>query len=209
MNLKSILKSLKLNESTISMLLGAIVIIVVGFLVVNYFRNLNEANTLPAISTEAVLPTTHTVEDGEDLWKISEKYYQTGYNWVDIAAANSLTDPGVIEEGQELTIPAVEPKLIGSEIDIAKVEEAPTATPTITAKEKEPEEPAVIPTDLEFVQPQSPISGATYTVVRGDTLWDIAVRAYGDGFRWTDIAQENELVNPDLIHAGNKFVLPR
>ena len=79
------------------MLLGAAVIVIVGFLVVNYFRNLEDSGTtLPsgASSTEQTatkLPATHTVESGETLWSIAEKYYKSGYNWVDIKAANKLT----------------------------------------------------------------------------------------------------------------------
>lgn len=53
------------------------------------------------------------------------------------------------------------------------------------------------------------ITGNTYTVVKGDNLWDIAVRAYGDGFKWPEIAKVNNLVNPDLIHPGNVFKIPR
>jgi nucleoid-associated protein YgaU len=73
----------------------------------------------------------------------------------------------------------------------------------------EPKEPTVSLAQEILDQQIQPISGATYTVVPGDSLWNIAVRAYGDGYRWTDIAVENELVNPDLIHAGNVLVLPR
>jgi len=48
-----------------------------------------------------------------------------------------------------------------------------------------------------------------YTVVAGDSLWNIAVREYGDGYAWTKIATANNLINPDLIHAGNVLRLPR
>ena len=48
----------------------------------------------------------------------------------------------------------------------------------------------------------------TYTVVRGDTLWDIAVKEYSDGYKWSTIAQANSLTNPDLIFSGNVLVLP-
>lgn len=184
MNLKSILKSLKLHESTISMILGAIVIVVVGVLVVNYFKGLETGTTLPTgETTEGPTrirdgQTFHVVQAGETLWAVAEKYYDSGYNWVDIASVNELTNPSQIDVGQELLIPDVEPK-----------------QPTVD----------VFASDNGL----EPISGATYTVVRGDNLWNIAVRAYGDGYRWVDIAQENELANPNLIHAGNMLVLPR
>ena len=188
MNLKGILKALKLNESTISMVLGALVILVIGVLVVNYFRNLEtgqipeESGTLVEEQPQIVRgqgTVTYTVAAGETLWSIAEKQYGSGYNWVDIASENNLTNPGVIETNQELAIPDVEPK-----------------QPTTTQVVETPEE-------LE------PIFGATYTVLDGDNLWDISVRAYGDGYRWSDIASENELVNPNIIHAGNILTLPR
>ncbi|TES95088.1 LysM peptidoglycan-binding domain-containing protein [Patescibacteria group bacterium] len=184
MNLKSILKSLKLHESTISMILGAIVIVVVGVLVINYFRGLETGTTLPTGETTEGSTrirdgqTFHVVEAGDTLWTVAEKYYDSGYNWVDIASVNELTNPGQIDVDQELLIPDVESK-----------------QPTVSVS--------------AFSGELEPISGATYTVVQGDSLWNIAVRAYGDGYRWVDLVQENELANPNLIHAGNMLVLPR
>lgn len=57
------------------------------------------------------------------------------------------------------------------------------------------------------------ITGNTYSVDYGDTLFEIAQRAYGDGSKWTLIDQANHLGrlandNP-LIHAGNVLVIPR
>ena len=174
MGLKSILKSLKLNESSISMILGAIVIVVVGVLVVNYFKD--RGTTIPGLTTEQTSAKSHSVAKGESLWAISEKYYGSGYNWVDIAKANNLKNAGVIEVGLKLTIPDVTPKLA---------------------------------TAVKSTSDADAISGATYEVVKGDSLWNIAVRAYGDGYRWVEIARENNLANPDIIHAGNILVLPR
>lgn len=181
LNLKSFLKSLKLNESTISAVLGAIVIVVVGILVVNYFRG--KEGVIPPGTTgsavESTLPQTHTVAKGENLWKIAEKYYGSGYNWVDIAGGNNLSNANLIEEGQSLIIPEVEAKLATSDVR-EKVSEITNS-----------------------------ISGATYEVVKGDTLWSIAIRAYGDGYKWVEIAKENNLANPNLIHPGNILTLPR
>ncbi|WP_220353022.1 LysM peptidoglycan-binding domain-containing protein, partial [Halobacillus trueperi] len=53
----------------------------------------------------------------------------------------------------------------------------------------------------------------TYTVVSGDTLWDIAKRKLGGGSKWPSIYKipENKKTigsNPDLIYPGQKLVIP-
>lgn len=55
-----------------------------------------------------------------------------------------------------------------------------------------------------------PITGNTYTVVKGDNLWNIAQRKYGSGFRYHDIVKANadKIKDPDLIYPGQVFVLP-
>lgn len=157
------------------MILGAVVIVIVGVLVVNYFKDKGNAN-LPGLNTGS--EKVHTVVKGETLWSIAEDSFGSGYNWVDVKKANNLTSD-TIEVGQKLTIPDVAPK-------------QPTATKQVAT-----------------VKTEASITGDSYTVVRGDNLWKIAVRAYGDGYQWVRIAKANKLVNPGLIHAGNVFVLPR
>lgn len=175
-NLKKFLKNIKLNEESISMVLGALVIVIVGILIVNYFKEKGSAG-IPGLSTEGT-SKEHVVVKGETLWSISEDYYGSGYNWVDVKKANGLTTD-TIEVGQKLVVPAIASK-------------EPTVTEKVVA--------------VENVQA---ITGDSYTVVKGDNLWNIAVRTYGDGFKWTEIAKANKLVNPSLIHAGNILVLPR
>lgn len=50
---------------------------------------------------------------------------------------------------------------------------------------------------------------AKYTVVAGDHLWNISERFYGTGSNWTLIAAQNRLANPDIIHSGNEFTIPK
>lgn len=175
------------------MFLGAFVIIVVGYMIINYFRDVDSDLIIPSYETESedvvIFPTTHTVQKGEDLWKISEKYYQSGYGWTYIAKENNLESPYILSEGQNLVIPSVELEFLTlSDNDESVNSDRGDEISEILSKEE--------------------ISGSTYTVVKGDTLWNIAVQAYGDGYKWVDIAKENNLINPDLIHPGNLFVLP-
>jgi LysM repeat protein len=48
----------------------------------------------------------------------------------------------------------------------------------------------------------------TYTVERGDSLWAIAERFYGDGDKYTRIAKANNITNPDRINPGQKIIIP-
>ncbi|MEX0653337.1 MAG: LysM domain-containing protein [Phycisphaeraceae bacterium] len=50
--------------------------------------------------------------------------------------------------------------------------------------------------------------GTTYTVRRGDTLWSIAHRHYGDGQRWRDIADANPGISAERLPVGAEITLP-
>lgn len=170
------------------MVLGAIVVLIVGSLVVNYLRNRQGSvpeELLKQNSAVEASQKVYTVKDGDTLWSIAETYYSDGYRWVDIAEANGLLDASQIEVGDELRIPSVEETTA-----VAVSDDSVMAANTVSVS-------------------NDSITAATYEVVHGDNLWDIAVRAYGDGYRWVDIAEENNLANPDIIHAGNVLVLPR
>lgn len=49
----------------------------------------------------------------------------------------------------------------------------------------------------------------TYTTVKGDTLFKIAIRFYGDGNKYPIISQANPVIkNPDIIIPGLNLVIP-
>jgi LysM repeat protein len=50
----------------------------------------------------------------------------------------------------------------------------------------------------------------TYTVVKGDTLWAIAKKYYGNGAKYTKIyeANKDKIKNPNLIYPGQVFTIP-
>lgn len=190
LDIKNFLKTIKLNESTISMILGAVVILVVGILVVNYFKKNETGDTLEVTEAQNAETSTtpkagskYIVKESDTLWSIAEDAYGTGFEWKKIQEANKLTN-SQLEEGQELVIPQSSEKV----------------TEEKTVAEKTVEKTTTV---------EKAITGETYTVVRGDNLWKIALNAYGDGYKWVDIAKVNKLDNPNLIHAGNVLVLPR
>ncbi|EKE05337.1 MAG: hypothetical protein ACD_19C00355G0017 [uncultured bacterium] len=182
-NLKKLLKTIKLNESTISMILGLIVIIIVGTLILKYLKT--DRGTIPqellsGTNSIELSSKKHKVQKGENLWNIAVKYYGNGFKWVDIATENKLANASIIEIDQELVIPNIEVEA--------------------TSTDK---------TQLIQNNVDNPITTATYETVKGDSLWKIAIRAYGDGYQWVKIARENKIVNPNIIHSGNILFLPR
>ena len=181
---QDILTKLGLNQSYVSLVLGIAVVLIIGFLALFFLR---DKNGLQNVSIRDILtgdrdaqdeqvdnaPKEYIVKDGDNLWMIAENHYKSGYNWIDIAKANNLTDPNLIEAGQKLNIP-----------QNVKV---------------------IIP----LGQGQALIAGTSYTTVDGDTLWDISVRAYGDGYKWVEVADFNKLPNPDIIPVGTVLSIPR
>jgi GH25 family lysozyme M1 (1,4-beta-N-acetylmuramidase) len=47
-----------------------------------------------------------------------------------------------------------------------------------------------------------------YIVKKGDTLWAIAQKYYGNGNKYTDIAKANNISNPNVISVGQKLLIP-
>lgn len=188
-------------ENIISVILGIAVVIVIGVMVINVIRNretkqtTNNKEKQEQTTTEATISAHHVVQEGETLWGIAEKYYNDGFKYKEILKANNLQEGSRIEKGQELVIPKVEK-------DLAQESTTPSATPTSgpigpTGKTEEQKETIL-----------SSSSDKQYTVVRGDTLWNICVKHYNNGYKWIEVAKANNLKNPHLIHAGNVLILP-
>lgn len=191
---KTIQQRLESSDSYISLVLGLAVLFVVGILVFNYTR---KGSVTPATNTQtetqnqnAGTPNSdkYTVKEGDTLWSIAEARYKSGYNWVTIQGANNLEQPGMIEVGQVLVLPSAAPILVDNG--------GTMVGQTLSSATDTPSQPTVAP------------ASGTYTVQHGDTLWSIAEARYKDGYKWTNIAQANNLGNPSLIHAGNVLTLP-
>jgi len=48
---------------------------------------------------------------------------------------------------------------------------------------------------------------STYVVCEGETLFGIAKKIYGNGYKYKDIAKDNNIENPDMIVAGQKLII--
>jgi nucleoid-associated protein YgaU len=181
----------KSTEEVVSMFLGLVIVVVAVGLIFTYFQRKRGVVSVPGISQTLVKPTetivkteiegtTYTVIKGDNLWKIAQKYYGSGYNWVDISKINKLSKPNELAVGQKLILPKVEVKTV--------------VTATTTVKPV-----------------QEKIDIGNYKVVRGDSLWKIAVRTYGDGFQWVQIWKSNKLKlkDPNKLEIGMELILPK
>ncbi len=120
----NIIEKLKNSEQTVSLALGIIVVLIVGGWAFYSFKGktsqiLPKNSPIPAgeVSEEGTAttkgetntpPTKYKIQPGDSLWKIADKFYHSGYNWVDIAKANHLRSPNMLFVGVELSIPNVE-----------------------------------------------------------------------------------------------------
>jgi LysM repeat protein len=64
-----------------------------------------EAEAAPAGEPEPEPARTYTVESGDTLWAISERFYGDGSKYQVIADASGISNPDLIQPGQVLTIP--------------------------------------------------------------------------------------------------------
>ena len=65
--------------------------------------------------------------------------------------------------------------------------------------------------EFDFAQLDIGRDGSEMVVIeKGDMLWRIAYRTYGDGIRYLDIVKRNQsrISDPDLIYPAQIFALP-
>lgn len=170
--------------------MGIIVVIVVALLFVLFVKSGKMGISQP-LQTEKISQelekvkqeekNTYTVVAGDTLWDIAQKHYKSGYQWVSIAKANNLPNTDIIEINTKLILPTMTQAIL--------------ATSTVA--------------DSQVLEETNSISGDKYTVIEGDYLWEIAIRAYGDGYKWPEIARANIVPNPDLIYPGDELKIPR
>jgi nucleoid-associated protein YgaU len=57
-------------------------------------------------------------------------------------------------------------------------------------------------------QSETPAASTTYTVVKGDCLWNLARKFYGSGAQFGKIAQANGIASPYTIYVGQTLIIP-
>jgi len=59
-----------------------------------------------------------------------------------------------------------------------------------------------------FPEGSSTQTEGEHTVTKGETLWTIAEEYYGDGYRWVDIVDANNIASANNITEGQILVIP-
>ncbi|MBI1919258.1 LysM peptidoglycan-binding domain-containing protein [Candidatus Microgenomates bacterium] len=173
------------NYSYTSLILGIVVVVIVGILLIAFVRRQTSLNKQSEVSLEQVEQIKEQV--------LGKKHtVTTGETLWDIAVKNYNDGYKWVEIAKANNLANPDSIEVGSELQIPEVK-IPASNGQVASGQTV----------------SVKIDGDSYTVIRDDDLWDIAVRAYGDGYKWVEIARANNLVNPNLIHAGNKLTLPR
>jgi len=181
---KKYLKELNLPESYISLTLGFLVIIVGGLLLYNSFTKKKE----PEGKLEEVIMEEKEVEEAQAALPSVHTVSPNENLWT-IAEKYYNSGYNWVSIASENKLKNPDRILVGQTLTVPKAE--------------------IIKPISEKILAQAAETPKIYTVIRGDSLWKIAVREYGDGYAWTKIAKANNLANPDLIHAGNVLKLPK
>lgn len=177
---------IKLNESYKSLLLGIAVVLLVAVLIGGYIKNRNTQN-IQATTTEK--PVIKEEKKPEPLASYTvlegddmKKISQNFYQSPDMYMFIAQTNG--IQNPDIIEV--------GTKLDIPKLDKK-----------------QLLASSLSLPVNNEPIRETSYIVGEGDVLWDIAVRAYGDGYKWKDVAGANNLPTSDAIFPGMILQLPR
>lgn len=229
------------RQSTLISGLSALLIIVVGFLLFNYFSQINketastqtvtvEEATNSGLLTEATkssifdetdsskskkptpqteVPsqtsqTRYTVKRGDTLSRIAQTFYGQADQYTLIVGVkeNNISNPDLIHAGNVFAIPTLSTS--GTNAPLSQVKQLPAA--------------GIVVDSSDQVNPEAETNAQNiYSVKAGDTLWELAVRNYGNGHLWTKILEANSdrvsflpnaLHEQALIVTGQTMVIP-
>jgi LysM repeat protein len=153
--------------------------------------NTTAAGTEPSAGAATALPAEgldYVVQAGDTLSLIALRY---GLDWQVVAQVNGITNTEVIEIGQVIRLPGVAETSATASVATAATAAATGAGPAAAS-------PAAASTT-------GAAGGTTYTVVAGDTLFGIALRA---NVTLAALAAANNMQEDDLLLIGQQLVIP-
>jgi nucleoid-associated protein YgaU len=153
---------------------------------------------------EGTLVDSYTVQAGDSLWKIAERFYGDGFKWREIAKANNISNPRKLEKGLALSVPR------------AGMTSSASTTVSVTKTIASENESSVSTTtnigvgggaiaEAAEAQKQDLVGEREYVVQKGDNLSTIVQKQCGNNTSWVQVARDNKLANPRVIHSGNRL----
>ena len=112
---KLLQRKINWRESYTSLILGAIIVIILGLLVANFFSKRNQqigSGEQTSQSQEAAMApkanSDYTIRENDSLSKISEQVYGSQEYWPAVANVNNIANANVIWVGNKIKLPAKE-----------------------------------------------------------------------------------------------------
>ena len=196
----------KVKENYLSVALGVLVFLVAVTLIFRSGKT-DDTNMTEQPKNDAPKEKTCVVQPGDSVSSIARDQLGSMEHSQAIIDANNIKDANTIEVGQTLIIPDVAGQVETTDNDEGAT---PSPKPSAAMMKKADEVMDKEKTDSKMTPAMTiSITGSTYTVKKGDHLWDIAKRAYGDGNKYTLIIEANTLRNPDRLEEGTVLKLPR
>ncbi len=165
---------------------------------------------------------TNTQRDGAELLKMQDDgnfvvYAKKKPVWSSKTPGNSGASLKLQDDGNLVIYPEASTKPLWASNTF-------TATPPATPAAAGAPVKATNATEMPMTKPAAPTNAAgamtkvaaaskaankrTYTVAKGDSLWRIAEKFYGNGSDFSKIAKANSISDPDHIRPGQQLVIP-
>lgn len=114
----------------------------------------------------------------------------------------SLEDYSIVEDAKEYGMDVM--------VKIKLKQSTDFKVKTCKVKKKEKSKKKKVKTKKKRSTNKNTSKAKTYTVKKGDCLWKIAKKFYGDGSKYTVIykANKKKIKNENLIYAGQKLTIP-
>jgi nucleoid-associated protein YgaU len=174
---KEWLKNIKLNEEKISRVLGILIVVLTGLLLFNYFKSVNKTGQ----TGDASNTTLETSKPAEQMS-------------VEETVNKGLPAEYTVKPGDSLWTIAETAYNSGYKwTDVYQANKTAIANPNVLLVGQKITLPK-----LEVAQ----IKTVEYTVAKGDSLWNIGLKLCNNGYVWPQIATDNRIPNPSVIHAG-------
>lgn len=193
----------KWSEETISMILGLAMVLVVSAIVIRIVDSNKGKIDIPGVSIEKNEKLVLNGGSKDDNEEISE----TGESAQNVSGGKNNSGY-TVKKGDSLW------KISESQLgngwrwgEIAKLNKI--SDPGVIWSGMVLKLP-VVEKKVTTVDKKLPVMGKDYIVDKGDSLWKIAVLAYGDGYEWTKIWEANKktVIQPGVLEIGMRIGIP-